>query len=72
MLRFIFACFFPFYFFFIRHSNAIHRKICVNDFSGNTASRILKFGTNTCIGNDVFVLRESSGLCVPLLSHLGR
>ena len=31
---------------FICHSNVIHRKICVKDFSGTTASRILKFGTN--------------------------
>ena len=30
----------------ICHSNVIHRKMCVIDVSGTTASRILKFGTN--------------------------
>ena len=30
----------------ISHSNVIHREICVKDFSGTTAPRILKFGTN--------------------------
>ena len=45
-------CLFPFFFFSISHSNVIHREICVEDFSGTTAPRILKFGTNvgmTCI-----------------------
>ena len=28
------------------YSNVIHRKICVKDFLGTTAHRILKFGTN--------------------------
>ena len=32
--------------FSISHSNVIHREICVKDFSGTTAPRILKFGTN--------------------------
>ena len=30
----------------ISHSNVIHREICVKDFLGTTAPRILKFGTN--------------------------
>ena len=33
-------------FFFISHSNVILREICVKFFSGTTAPRILKFGTN--------------------------
>ena len=37
---------FPFLLFSISHSNVIHREICVKDFSGTTAPRILKFGTN--------------------------
>ena len=41
-----FAFFFPFILFSISHSNVIHREICVKDFSGTTAPRILKFGTN--------------------------
>ena len=48
MLRFIFAIFFHFS---ISHSNVIHREIRVKDFSGTTAPRILKFGTN--VGFDV-------------------
>ena len=48
MLRFIFTIFF---YFSISHSNVIHREICVKDFSGTTAPRILKFGTN--IGYDL-------------------
>ena len=40
-------CFlFPFLLFSISHSNVIHGEICVKDFSGTTAPRILKFGTN--------------------------
>ena len=45
ILRFIFTVFFIFPF-FISHSNVIHREICVKDFSGTTAPRILKFGIN--------------------------
>ena len=41
----------PFCLFSISHSNVIHRKICVKDFSGTTAPRILKFGTN--VGYDL-------------------
>ena len=37
--------------FSISHSNVIHREICVKDFSGTTAPRVLKFGTN--IGYDL-------------------
>ena len=43
MMRFIFTIFFHFS---ISHSNVIHREISVKDFSGITALRILKFGTN--------------------------
>ena len=46
ILRLIFAFFFHFSFFSISHSNVIHREICVKDFSGITAPRILKFGAN--------------------------
>ena len=35
----------------ISHSNVIHREVCVKDFSGATAPRILKFGTN--VGYDL-------------------
>ena len=50
MQRFILPSFsiFPFS---ISHSNVIYREICVKDFSGTTASRILKFGTN--VGYDL-------------------
>ena len=48
MLRLIFAFFFLFS---ISHSSVIHREICVKDFSGTTAIRILKFGTN--VGYDL-------------------
>ena len=43
MLRFICTIFFLFS---ISHSNVIHRDICVKDFSGTTAPRILKFSIN--------------------------
>ena len=46
-----FCLLFPFFLFSISHSNAIHREICVKDFSGTTAPRILKFGTN--VGYDL-------------------
>ena len=71
MLRFIFTIFFHFCFFSISHSNVIHREICVKDFSGTTAPRILKFGTN--VGYDFIVLckRESACCCLsfPLFVH---
>ena len=44
-----FCLLFPFS---ISHSNVIHREICVKDFAGTTAPRILKFGTN--IGYDLW------------------
>ena len=44
-------CLFPFFLFSIFYSNVIHREICVKDFSGTTAPRILKFGTN--VGYDL-------------------
>ena len=40
-----FCLLFPF-FFSISHSSVIHREIRVDDFSGTTAPRILKFGTD--------------------------
>ena len=49
MLKFICADFSISFFFC--HSNVIHRKICVKDFSGTTPSRILKCGTN--VGYDL-------------------
>ena len=42
----------PFFFLFsISHSNVIHREICVEDFSGTSVPRILKFGTH--VGYDL-------------------
>ena len=46
-----FCLLFPFLLFSISHSSVIHREICVKDFSGTTAPRILKFGTN--VGYDL-------------------
>ena len=52
MLRLILAFFFPFLLFFhLSLSSVIPREICVKDFSGTTAPRILKFGTN--VGYDL-------------------
>ena len=57
MLRLIFA-FFYFSFFPISYSNIIYREICVKDFSGTTAPKILKFGTN--VGYDLlYCVREN-------------
>ena len=56
MITFCLIC--PFFLFPISHSNVIHRKICVKDFSGTTVPRILKFGTNVeydllyCVGEN--------------------
>ena len=41
-----FCLLFPFFFFSISHSNVIHKEICVKDFSGISAPRILRFGAN--------------------------
>ena len=41
-----FCLLFPYLLFSISHSSVIHREICVKDFSGTTAPRILNFGTN--------------------------
>ena len=51
MLRLFFTIFFPFFLFSISHSSVIHREICVKDFSGTTAPRILKFCSN--VGYDL-------------------
>ena len=40
-----FCLLFSFLLFSISHSSVIHREICVKDFSGTTAPRILKLGT---------------------------
>ena len=53
---------FPFFLFSISHSNVIHREICVKDFSGFTAPKILKFGTN--VGYDMLCKRESACCCL--------
>ena len=65
MLRFIFTIFFHFS---ISHSSVIHREICVKDFSGTTATRILKFGTN--VGCDLlYCVKENqpAALFIPLI-----
>ena len=55
MLRIIFIIFFHIS---ISPSSVVHKKICVKDFSGTTAPRILKFGTN--VGYDLLhCVRES-------------
>ena len=46
-----FCLLFPCLLFSISHSNVIPTEICVKDFSGTTAPRILKFGTN--VGYDL-------------------
>ena len=46
-----FCLLFPFFLFSISHANVIHREICVKDFSGTTAPKFLKFGTN--VGYDL-------------------
>ena len=53
-----FCLLFPFFLFPISHSNVIHRKICVTDFSGTSALRILKFGKN--VGYDLlYCIKEN-------------
>ena len=44
-------CFTFSFHFSISHSSVIHREICVKDFSGTTAPRISKLGTN--VGYDL-------------------
>ena len=46
-----FCLLFPFLLFSLSHSDVKHREICVKDFSGTTAPRILKFVTN--VGYDL-------------------
>ena len=46
-----FCLLFPFLLFSVSHYNVIHREICVKEFSGTTASRVLKFSTN--VGYDL-------------------
>ena len=60
---------FPFFLFSISHSNVIHREICVKDFSGTTAPRILKFGTN--VGYDLlYCVRENQHAAAYLFPYL--
>ena len=70
ILWLIFAFFFRFSFFFISHSNVIHRKICDKDFSGTTVPRNLKFGTNVEYGL-LYCVKENQMLLliVPLFVH---
>ena len=49
---------FPCLLFSISHSNVIHMEICVKDFWGTTAPRILKFGTNI-----VVLFKRESACC---------
>ena len=53
-----FCLLFPFFLFSISHSNVIYREICVKDFSGTTAPRILKFGTNV-VYDLLYCVREN-------------
>ena len=53
-----FCLLFPFFLFPISHSNVIYRDICVKDFSGTTAPRILKFGTNV-VYDLLYCVREN-------------
>ena len=55
-----FASFFP-----VSHSNVLHREFCVKDFSGTTAPRILKFGTN--IEYDLLYCVTESALILMLI-----
>ena len=55
---------------FICHSDVIHRNICVKDFSGTNASRILKFGTN--VGHDVLYCVNPLAYFLSLAKHLSR
>ena len=41
-----FCLLFSFFFFSISYSSIIHMEICVKDFSGITAPKVLKFGAN--------------------------
>ena len=50
--------FYHIFHFSISHSNVMHRKICVNDFSGTTSPMILKFGTN--IGYDLLYCAQEN------------
>ena len=61
-----FCLLFPFFLFFISHSNVIHREICVKDFSRTTVPRVLKFGTN--VGYDLlYCVKENQH--IPLFVH---
>ena len=55
-----FCLLFAFFLFSISLSNVIHREICVKDFSGTTAPRILKFGTKCWVWLVVMCKRESA------------
>ena len=70
VLWLIFAFFFHFSF---SHSSVIHREIHVKNFSGTTAPRILKFGTN--VGHDLlYCVKEKQHAAaytciIPLFVH---
>ena len=53
-----FCLLFPIFLFSIFHSNVIHTEICVKDFSGTTAPRILKYDTD--VGYDLYCAREDA------------
>ena len=58
-------CLFLFFLFSISHSNVIDIEICIEDLSGTTVPRILKFGTN--VGNDLLCcVKENQP---PLIYH---
>ena len=52
-----FCLLFPFFLFSTSHCNVIHREVCVKDFSGTIAPRILKLGTN--VGYDLYCVKEN-------------
>ena len=63
-----FCLLFRFSLFSMSHSSVIYREICVKDFSGTTAPRILKFGTN--VGYDLlYCVKENqhAALIIPFI-----
>ena len=61
-----FCLLFAFFLFSISHSNVIYRESCVQDFSGTTVPRILKFGTN--VGYDLlYCVKENQHAALIIL-----